>query len=74
MLFSLDGFSFAILSFQLHPVFGAVSSRVPPSSTVSRFVDFGDKSRDNFNNFFQTQGFEFLFYPKVHGGPPLEAR
>jgi hypothetical protein len=28
---------------------------------VSYFVGFGDKSRDNFKNFFQTQGFEFLF-------------
>ena len=26
-----------------------------------RFVGFGDKSWDNFKNFFQTQGFEFLF-------------
>ena len=28
---------------------------------MSRFVGFGDKSWDNFKNFFQTQGFEFLF-------------
>jgi hypothetical protein len=28
---------------------------------MSRFIGFGDKSRDNFKNFFQTQGFEFLF-------------
>ncbi|MGO4861944.1 hypothetical protein ACTQ5N_07845 [Atopobiaceae bacterium Sow4_H2] len=28
---------------------------------MSRFVVFGDKSWDNFRNFFQTQGFEFLF-------------
>lgn len=28
---------------------------------MSRFVDFGDKSWDNSKNFFQTQGFEFLF-------------
>ena len=60
-LFPLDGFSPAVTSFQLRPVFGAVSSRVPPSNTVSRFVGFGDKSRDNFKNFFQTRGFEFLF-------------
>ena len=51
----------AVLSFQLHPVFSAVSNRVPPSSTMSRIVGFGDKSWDNFKNFFQTQGFEFLF-------------
>ena len=60
-LLPLDGPSSAVPSFQLRPVFGAVSSRVPPSNTVSCFVDFGDKSRDNFKNFFQTQGFEFLF-------------
>ena len=26
------------------------------------FVGFGDRSWDNFKNFFQTQGFEFLFF------------
>lgn len=60
-LFPLDGYSFAAPSFQLHPVFGAASSRVPPGDTMSRFVGFGDKSWDNSKNFFQTQGFEFLF-------------
>ena len=60
-LLPLDGFGSAVPSFQLHPVFASVSSRVPPSNTVSCFVGFGDKSRDNFKNFFQTQGFEFLF-------------
>ena len=53
--------SSAVLPFQLHPVFGAVSNRVPSSNTMLRFVGFGDKSWDNFKNFFQTQGFEFLF-------------
>ncbi len=61
VLLPLDGFGSAVPSFQLHPVFGSVSSRVPPSNTVSRFVGFGDKSWDNSKNFFQTQGFEFLF-------------
>lgn len=28
---------------------------------MSCFIGFGDKSWDNFKNFFQTQGFEFLF-------------
>lgn len=60
-LFPLDGYSFAAPSFQLRLVFGAVSSRVPPGDTMSRFVGFGDKSWDNSKNFFQTQGFEFLF-------------
>ena len=60
-LFPLYDSSSAVLSFQLHPIFGAVSNRVPPSSTMSRSVGFGDKSRDNFKNFFKTQGFEFLF-------------
>lgn len=60
-LLPLDGFGSAVPSFQLHPVFGSVSSRVPPSNTVSCFVSFGDKSWDNLKNFFQTQGFEFLF-------------
>lgn len=60
-LLPLDGFGSAVPSLQLHPVFGAASSRVPPGDTMSRFVGFGDKSRDNSKNFFQTQGFEFLF-------------
>lgn len=57
----LDGSSSDVPSFQLHPVFGAVSNRVPPGNAMSRFVGFGDKSRDNFKYFFRTQGFEFLF-------------
>ena len=61
VLFPLDGFGSSVPSLQLHPVFGAVSSRVPPGDAMSRFVGFGDKSRDNSKNFFQTQGFEFLF-------------
>ena len=61
VLFPLDGFGSAVPSLQLHPVFGAASNRVPPGDTMSRFVGFGDKSWDNFKNFFQTQGFEFLF-------------
>ena len=61
MLFPLDGFGSAASSFQLRPVFAADSNRVPPSNTMSCFVGSGDKSRDNFRNFFQTQGFEFLF-------------
>ena len=60
-LLPLDGFDSSVPSLQLHPVFGAASSRVPPGDTMSRFVGFGDKSWDNFKNFFQTQGFEFLF-------------
>ena len=57
----LDGFGSAVPSFQLRPVFGAVSSQVPPGNAMSCFVGLGDKSWDNFKNFFQTQGFEFLF-------------
>ena len=60
-LLPLDGFGSAASSFQLRPVFAADSNRVPPSNTMSCFVGSGDKSRDNFRNFFQTQGFEFLF-------------
>ena len=61
VLFPLDGYSFAAPSFQLRLVFGAVSSRVPSGDAMSRFVGFGDKSWDNSKNFFQTQGFDFLF-------------
>ena len=61
VLFPLDGSGSAVSSFQLRPVFGAVSSRVPPDDTLSRFVGFGDKSWDNSKNYFRTQGFEFLF-------------
>ena len=60
-LLPLDGFGSSVPSLQLHPVFAAASSRVPPGDTMSRFVGFGDKSWDNSKNFFQTQGFEFLF-------------
>ena len=60
-LFPLDGFGSSVPSLQLHPVFAAVSNRVPPGDTMSRFVGFGDKSWDNSKNFFRTQGFEFLF-------------
>ncbi len=60
-LFPLDGVGSAVPSFQLRPVLAAVSSRVPPGNATSRFVGLGDKSWDNSKNFFQTQGFEFLF-------------
>ena len=60
-LFPLGGSVSAVSSFQLGPVFSAVSGRVPPSNTMSRFVGPGDKSWDNFKNFFQPQGLEFLF-------------
>lgn len=73
-LFPLDGSGSAVPSLQLHPVFGIGTERVPPNDAMSRFVGFGDKSWDNLKNFFQTQGFEFLFCPKVRGGSPLEAR
>ena len=60
-LLPLDGIGSAVPSFQLNPVVGAVSSRVPPNDAPSRFIGFGAKSWDNSKNFFQTQGFEFLF-------------
>ena len=60
-LLPLDGVGSAVLSLQLHPVFGIDTERVPPNDAMSRFVGFGDKSWDNLKNFFQTQGFEFLF-------------
>ena len=44
----LDSVASAVSSFQLRPVFAAVSSRVPPSNTMSCFVGFGDKSRGSF--------------------------
>ena len=61
VLFSLNGAGFSVWSFQLRPVFGGVSKRVPPSHTMSCFVTFGDKSWDNFKNSFRTQGIEFSF-------------
>ena len=60
-LLPLDGVGSAVPSLQLHPVFGIDTERVPPNDAMSRLVGFGDKSWDNFKNFFQTQGFEFLF-------------
>lgn len=61
VLFPLDGVGSAVPSLQLHPFFGIDTERVPPNDAMSRFVGFGDKSWDNLKNFFQTQGFEFLF-------------
>ena len=58
-LFPLVGAGSDVLSFQLHPVFGAVSSQVPSGDTMPHFVGPGDKSWDNFKNYFQTQGLEF---------------
>ena len=60
-LLPLDGVGSVVPSLQLHPVFGIDTERVPPNDAMSRFVGFGDKSWDNLKNFFQTQGFEFLF-------------
>ena len=61
----LDGLGSAFTPLQLHPVFGAVSRRVPPNDAMSRFVGFGDKIWDNLKNFFQTQDVEFfVFVPK----------
>lgn len=61
VLFPFDGSVFAVPSFQLHPVFSAVSNRMPSGNAMLCFVGFGDKSWDNFKNFFQTQDVEFLF-------------
>lgn len=61
ILFPLDGLSSAVPSFQLRPVFDAVSRRVPPDDTTSRFVGFGDNSWDSFKNSLQTQSLEFSF-------------
>ena len=58
-LLPLDGVGSAVPSLQLHPVVGAVSSRVPSCNATSRFVGLGDKSWDNSKNFFETQGVEF---------------
>ena len=60
-LLPLSGYGFAVPSFQLHPVFDIAAERVPPNDAASRLSGFGDKSWDNFKNFFQTQGIEFLF-------------
>lgn len=60
-LLPLDGFGSAVPSFQLHPVFSAVSNRMPSGNAMLCFVGFGDKSWDNFKNHFQAQSIEFLF-------------
>ena len=54
-LLPLDGFGSAMPSFHLHPVFGIAAERVPSNDAASRFIGFGDKSWDNFKNFFETQ-------------------
>ncbi len=55
-LFPLDGFGSVVPSFQLYPVFGIDTERVPPNDAMSRFVGFGDKSWDNLKNFFSNSG------------------
>ena len=49
-LLPLGGSVSAVSSFQLRPVFSAVSSRVPLGNAMSRFVGFRDKIWDNFKN------------------------
>ena len=73
-LFPLDGVGSAVPSFQLHPVFGIDTERVPPNDAMSRFVGFGDKSWDNLKTFFKLRALSFCFCHKVRGGSPLEAR
>lgn len=60
-LLPLGGSVSAVSSFQLRPVLGPVSSRVPSGDAMSRFVGFGDNSWDSFKNSLQTQGVEFSF-------------
>lgn len=55
-LLPLDGFGSVVPSFQLHPVFGIDTERVPPNDAMSRFVGFVDKSWDNLKNFFSNSG------------------
>lgn len=64
-LFPLVGAGSDVLSFQLHPVFGAVSSRVPPGNAMSCFVGLGDISWDNFKIFFKLRALSFCFVPKA---------
>lgn len=55
-LLPLDGFGSVVPSFQLHPVFGIDTERVPPNDAMSRFVGFVDKSWDNLKSFFSNSG------------------
>ena len=55
-LLPLDGFGSVVPSFQLHPVFGIDTERVPPNDAMSRLVGFVDKSWDNLKNFFSNSG------------------
>ena len=56
VLLPLDGVGSAVPSFQLHPVFGIDTERVPPNDAMSRFVGFGDKSWDNLKKLFSNSG------------------
>ena len=58
LLFPFDDVGSAIPPLQLRPVFGVASSRVPSGNAMSCSIGFGDKSWDNFKNFFRI---EFLF-------------
>ncbi len=79
VLFPLDGFGSAVPSFQLCPVFGVVSSRVPSGNTISCFVGFGDKSWDTkagttSKTFFKLRALSFHFCLKERDGASFGVR
>ena len=73
-LFPLDGFGSVVPSFQLRPVFGIDTERVPPNDAMSRFVGFGDKIWDNLKTFFKLRALSFCFCPKGASGRDSGAR
>ena len=66
--------SSGVPSFQLHPVFGAVSNRVLSGNTMSCFVGLGAKAGTTSKTHLKLRALSFSFCPKGRGGPPLEAR
>ena len=73
-LLPLNGVGSVVPSFQLHPVFRGRPRQVLPSNTMSRFVGFGDKSRDSFKKHLKLRVLSFCFCLKVRGELPLETQ
>lgn len=73
-LFPLDGFGSVVPSFQLHPVFGIDTERVPPNDAMSRFVGFGEKIGTTSETFFKLRALSFCFCPKGASGRDSGAR
>ena len=70
-LLPLDGSSSTVPSFQLHPVFGSVSNRVPSDDATLRFVIYGNKAGTT-SKLFKLKALSFRFAPKGTADAPCK--